>query len=274
MKCTDLQSKLPLYTDRFIGDDEQIMVEGHLKECPLCRQRLAEIREVQNGLRRMPRTEVPAAFKNSLKRVVVSELRSGRNSAIPVSRQMREWLTMGVMPYGVGVVASMLVAFTFISMMYSGLGGAGSLSASMRKNALSDSPLLAANKDPLRESATPDLSQSDYAFSRSDVGGESPSVNPQGALIALTKSLIRGRMKDDEVVVVADVFGDGLAQIAEVVEPSRDRRAVTELQKALDSDPAYAPFVPATLDKRSDSVRVVLRFQSVDVSTNQKRRRH
>jgi len=67
--------------------------------------------------------------------------------------------------------------------------------------------------------------------------------------------------------VVAEVFGNGLARVDEVVEPSHDRRAVEQLQKALQSDPAYAPFVPAKLDRRSDSVRVVLRIQSVDVDT-------
>jgi hypothetical protein len=99
------------------------------------------------------------------------------------------------------------------------------------------------------------------------VAGESPSVNPQGALVALTRSLVRGEMKDDEVTVVADVFGNGLAHIAEVVEPSHDRNAVAELQKALQSDPAFAPFVSADLDQRSDPVRVVLKIQNVNVST-------
>jgi hypothetical protein len=99
------------------------------------------------------------------------------------------------------------------------------------------------------------------------IAGESPSINPQGALVALTRSLVRGEMKDDEVVVVADVFGNGLAQIAEVVEPSHDRHAVAQLQKALESDPAYAPFVSADMDRRSDPVRVVLKIQSVNVNT-------
>jgi hypothetical protein len=85
---------------------------------------------------------------------------------------------------------------------------------------------------------------------------------------------MRGDMKDDEVVVVADVFSNGLAQITEVVEPSRDRRAVGELEKALESDPAYAPFVPTTLEKRPESVRVVLKFQNVNVSTSIKRSRN
>jgi hypothetical protein len=117
------------------------------------------------------------------------------------------------------------------------------------------------------------LSSLDYAQGRKDVSGESPSLNPNGALVALTRSLVRGEMKDDEVVVVADVFGNGLAQIAEVVEPSRDRMAVGELERALRSDPSYAPFVPANMDLRSDSVRVVLKIQNVNVSTRRLGRR-
>jgi len=85
--------------------------------------------------------------------------------------------------------------------------------------------------------------------------------------------MFRGGMKDDEVVVVADVFGNGLAQVSEVVEPSRDTRAIAELEKALQSDPEFAPFVPASLEDRPDSVRVVLRFQVVNVSTGSKKTR-
>ena len=105
------------------------------------------------------------------------------------------------------------------------------------------------------------------------VGGESPSINPQGALIALSQSIVRGNMKDDEVVVVADVFSNGLAKISEVIEPSADRKAIDELERALNSDPSNAPFVPANLDNRSDSVRVVLKFQSVNVNTRQTHRK-
>ena len=74
-------------------------------------------------------------------------------------------------------------------------------------------------------------------------------------------------MKDDEVVVVAEVFGNGLAKIDEVVEPSRNRRAVGELEKALQSDPSFAPFVPADLDNRPESVKVIFKIQSVNVNT-------
>jgi hypothetical protein len=80
-------------------------------------------------------------------------------------------------------------------------------------------------------------------------------------------------MKDDEVVVVADVYGDGLAQISEIVEPSRDGRAIEQLERALNSGPSNSAFVPAALENRADSVRVVLKFQSVDVNISRRRGR-
>jgi hypothetical protein len=112
-----------------------------------------------------------------------------------------------------------------------------------------------------------DLSPYEYAFSRHAIAGESPSINPQGALVALTRSLVRGKMEDEEVVVVADVFGNGLAKIAQVVEPSDDDRSIRQLQRALESDPVYAPFVPASYDRRSETMRVVLKIQNVNVKT-------
>ena len=88
----------------------------------------------------------------------------------------------------------------------------------------------------------------------------------------MANTLVRGQMKDEEVVVIADVFSDGVAQIAQVVESSRNRKAVDELKRAFDEDAQLSsPFVPAKLENRPESVRVVLRFQSVNVSTGIKK---
>ena len=110
-----------------------------------------------------------------------------------------------------------------------------------------------------------DISPIDFANTRLSVAGESPSVNPQGALIALSRSFVRGEMKDEEVVIVADVFGDGLARIAEIVEPQQSDEAILELRKAFQTNPGSSPFVPASMDGRSNSVRVVMKFQTVNV---------
>ena len=273
MKCSELQFDLSLHADGFLAENDVALVRGHLEICPLCRQKYSEIREIKTGLRRVSHPEISPALHNRLMRTVKTELGVFQKSRPAMSTEMRSWLQISVMPYGVGVLASLVFGFTFLAMMFSANHGLSPLSAASPNPYRSDPVMLAANPDPFRDGSPGSLSASDYAQSRLSISSESPSINPQGALIALTKSLVRGGMKDDEVVVVADIFSNGLAQIAEVVEPSRDRQAVYELQKALDSDPAYAPFVASNLDRRSDNVRVVLKFRSVSVSTGLSRHR-
>ena len=176
---------------------------------------------------------------------------------------------MRVMPYGVGAFASLILGFTLLWSLLSAARIEPN-NNSAQYDSFSKSTILLANANPKNNPNNFDLTPSEYARSRFAFSAESPSVNPQGALIALTKSLMRGDMKDEEVVVVADVFGNGLAHIAEVVEPSQNLQAVYELEKALKTDSDYAPFVPANLDRRSDSVRVVFKIQSVNVKTNLK----
>jgi hypothetical protein len=40
------------------------------------------------------------------------------------------------------------------------------------------------------------------------------------------------------------------------------------LERALESDPVYAPFVPASFDGRSENMRVILKIQNVNVKTS------
>ncbi|MEQ1921841.1 MAG: zf-HC2 domain-containing protein [Pyrinomonadaceae bacterium] len=271
MKCSEIKTELALYSDGILTGGEQTHVKAHLDSCPVCRQEFAEMAAIKISLRQLGRPAVSVSLQDSLKRSVRTELRREKHSWLPVSGQMRAVFNMRIMPYAVGVMATLVMAFTLLTTMFSGMRDRSVMTASNPSG--TDTVMLATNRDPFKVQYRDSLSASDYAKTRLDISSESPSVNPQGALIALTKSLVRGGMKDDEVVVVADVFGNGLARISEVVEPSRDSKAISELQKALQSDPAYSPFVAANLDKRSDSVRVVLRFQSVDVRTGTRPRK-
>jgi hypothetical protein len=265
MKCSEIQFDLAFYADGDLPESSVAAVRDHMQACPVCRQTYAETVEMRNALRRMRRLDMPAALGTSIKAAAIGERRMLEQSWFTFPTDVREWLQLRLLPYGVGVLATVLVGFTFLAMLFSNLIDYGQRPAG--------NSLLASNRDRFDNRKVGPISPEEYAQTRLAFAGESPSVNPNGALVALTKTLIRGDMEDDEVVVVADVFGNGLAQIAEVVEPSRDQRAVEELAKALATDPAYAPFVPTTFEKRPENMRVVLRFQSVNVSMNQKRRR-
>ena len=176
------------------------------------------------------------------------------------------------MPYSVGGVTSLVMAFALLWILLSSVNQPNVEIA--RIETKYKSPVILANPGSTRNfDFTTDgyeLKAEDFAAARISVSGESPSVNPAGALIALTKSFVREKMKGEEVVVVvADVFGNGLARISSVIEAPRDAQTMRDLEKALKTDPDYAPFVPANLDNRADSVQIVLKIQRVDVKTSQ-----
>jgi hypothetical protein len=246
-RCEELKFDLPLYFDGSLNAEGRTAVDAHLPECPLCRQKPSEVEELCLELRAMPRLLVPSEFVPS--------------PGSPVFRlidRRRRWTEIWLAPSVAGAVATVLIGFTLLSFMLS--TSPVPLTAYDRSSSQIETPVFLTN-------SMADLSPGEYASTRLAIAGESPSINPRGALVALTRSLVRGNMRDDEVVVVADVFGNGSAEIAEVVEPSHDETAVDELQKALQSDPAYAPFVPANMDQRSGTIRVILKIQNVNVST-------
>lgn len=267
MSCSDLQENISLYGDGLLSEAESAVVAAHLETCPLCRQRNAELHEMRSRLARISRPQLSGAVRQNLKAAVAAEARRRRAGWLPLGPDVREWLQMQVMPYSVGAVASVVIGFVFLSAILSGsFRYEPPIQASTER-----SLTLAANYNPYSTASFSDISPAELVRSRFGFSSESPSINPQGALVALTDSLVGGRQ--DEVVVVADVDSAGLAQIAEVVEPPKSARVANALEKALDSGPSNAPFVPASMEQRPESVRVVLRFQSVDVPAPSRRRR-
>jgi hypothetical protein len=257
-KCEELQFDLPLYFDGSLNAEERSAIDIHLPECPLCRQKLSEFEDLSKGLKLIPRFSAPDDLVETIRTSVAARLSVVSSSpTFYLIERRRSWADIWLVPFSVGAMATVVLGFTLLTLVLS--AEPTPLTAYTEPSTRTETPVFLANNLDL----TPD----EYAYTRLAISGESPSINPRGALVALTRSLVRGEMRDDEVVVVADVFGNGLAQIAEVVEPSHDRNAVGELQKALQSDPAYAPFVPATMDQRSETIRVVLKIQNVNVRT-------
>jgi hypothetical protein len=266
MKCSEIQDDLAVYADGRLPEMQATNVATHLDSCPVCRAAGAEILEMRSALRSMRRPDAPAFLSARIKAGLEQERKAIRSGWMPFPADVRSWLTQSVMPYGIGSVASVLIGIGLLVILSSSAGRYTQFREPERSGFL-----LAQDRDPWAQPTVDGVSPVAFANSRSNVASESPSINPKGALIALTRSLVRGNMKDEEVVVVADVFSDGLAQIAQVIEPSRDPNAVAELQKAFDSNQLSSPFVPAKLENRPQSMRVVLRFQTIDVKTGVKK---
>lgn len=276
MRCENLQFSLPIYLDDILSENERAAMENHLAQCPLCRHKLADFQALRNDLRVMPRPVLSPERLTALRNLVAQEAEVKESIFASVfSEDWREWMQTRLMPYTVGTAASLLFGVTLLWTLLSAAYIPEKTVELAQNNApLKSNVLLAnSNSENFGDSFGGDfaLNPASFAATRYSVSGDSPSLNPQGALVALTKSIVRGKMKDDEVVIVADVFGDGLAQIAEIVEPSSDVQAVRELERALKNDPRYAsPFVPANLDGRSETVRVIFKINRVDIETHTK----
>lgn len=273
MKCENLQFNLSVYLDDCLIEQERAVVDEHLAHCPLCRQKLADFQDLRNALRVLPRPELP---NNLLAAMRIRVARAAENNQPKFSllhrETFREWLQMRLMPYTVGTAASLILGLTLLWTLLSAVYIPGKNTELAKIEPPTKATVLLTNSNSVgfAPESGYELNAAEYANARLSISNGSPSLNPQGALVALTKSIVRGNMKDDEVVVVADVFGNGLAQIAEVVEPSSDVRAVSELEKALKNDPNFAPFVPASFDGRSETVRVIFKINRVDIKTNTK----
>lgn len=252
MSCENLQFNLSLYPDGGLTDEEQSALDRHLTQCPPCRHRLAELLGTRNRLRALSRPEMPKDTLFSIRREVAQKLQVTETAPVFVfADNYRSRLRSFLMPSTVGTIASFIIGF---AMLWGLTAGNVPRQDFTRYNTSPDPVFLLSGDDRAKLPPIP-------------ISDASPSVNPSGALVALTKSFVGDKGINDEVVVVADVFGNGLAHIAEVVEPRRNRQAVVELKKALETDPAYAPFVSAQADRRSQTVRVVLKIQRVDVVT-------
>jgi hypothetical protein len=260
MKCQDIQFELALYFDDILSSAEVERIDAHLAACPLCRETLAGHHDVRNELRSAKRPAAPESLVLNLREAVRAAVAPPISSpTFRLVEDRRSWLGVWLMPSAVGSFATVIFGITLGWLILNPIAGP----SIVINDSVPSTMFIASANSNIVDGI--DLSPLEYANTRLSVAGESPSVNPEGALVALSRSFVRGEMKDEEVVIVADVFGDGLARIAEIVEPSNDEQKILELRKAFQTRSDFAPFVPASMDRRGESVRVVLKFQSINV---------
>lgn len=264
MNCEETQSAFSLYLDGAMTHHAGAEVDEHLEVCPVCRLSLSEARSIMRGLSMLERPAAPADLTASINEALAIERAAQKASPfVPLRLRIARWVEPHLMPYTVGAFYSLLL---FIAVF-------GALRHQLRtlRNLAEASRLEAGAPENVVWLGTPDeydvtrpLSPTLYAASRTTYAAQSPSLNPRGALAALAWSppSSGGRPDDDDMVVVADVYGNGSASLAAVVEAPRNPRMLDELQDALRKNPA---FVPASLDRRPQTMRVVFVLQKMDV---------
>ncbi|MFN2492636.1 MAG: anti-sigma factor [Pyrinomonadaceae bacterium] len=259
MSCERTTQALSQYIDDVLSASSRALVDEHLDKCPICRAQLAELRLISRGLGQLARPPVPEFLAPSITAALMIEAAAQRQAPHRSWRDdLTVWLEPRLMPYGVGSLASIIL---FVSMF-----------AALRphfvalQQAARQSNMILAGRSidgyDLNQPVTP----KDFSLRRAPFGEQSPSLDPGGALAALTSSYAHPHadlyQDADDMIVVADVFSNGSAALAGVVQAPRDRQMLADFEVALRRS---AAFVPASLDRRPDTMRVVFTVQKVDV---------
>jgi hypothetical protein len=173
-----------------------------------------------------------------------------------LSERIALWLEPRLMPYSVGSFASVVLFFAmFVALSPHFMA--------LQRAARQMETVMVFRSSPGFDLNKP-VSSEDFSARRAPFAEQSPSLNPGGALAALTGSYARPNVEQegDDMIVVADVFSNGAASLAGVVHAPRDRQMLADFEIALRQS---AAFVPASLDRRPDTMRVVFTVQKVDV---------
>jgi anti-sigma factor RsiW len=261
MSCNEIQKSLSLYLDDGLKPDERVACYGHLEVCPVCRARLLEMRTIRGSLAMLTQPEAPADLIPSINRALAAA--AARDKVLrdtTFGDVVRAWLQPVMMRYAFSSLASVIIFAAVFSALRPHMIALHEAALAFDQAAITIELV-----DPLRPGydITKPISPESYAALRTPFNAESPSLNPGGALATLTSEPTRGnRHADDNMMVVADVFTNGSASLADVMHAPRDRRMLADFEKALRQN---AAFVPAALDRRPETMRVVFSIQRVDV---------
>jgi hypothetical protein len=266
MSCDETRQSLSSYLDDRLTVSAREGCDEHLRQCPVCRAQLADLRSLARNLNRLERPVPPPDLATAISvRLGIEAAAQQRAPKLPVGERVARWVRPRLMPYTVGSFASILLFFAMFNALRphiralreAAVAHAEAEQASLRVIYLSDE---ASYYPDITKPVPPDV----YAAARAPYAIESPSLNPSGALAALTNGRWHGHSKDDDddMVVVTDVFSNGSASLAGVVQAPRDPRMLDDFQSALRKD---AAFVPASFDRRPETIRVIFVIQKIDV---------
>lgn len=259
MLCEETRQSLSSYIDDALALPTRVAVDHHLDRCPVCRAEVVELRALTRRLSMLPRPQSPAGLASSITDALMIESAALRQSPqSSFGESIARFLEPRLMPYSVGSLASVIL---FIAMF----GALRPHFVALHEAAAQSSSVYALPANAGYDLNKPVTSE-DFAASRAPFAEQSPSLNPKGALATLTRSYAHPHTNEyqdaDDMIVVADVFSNGAASLADVVHAPRNRQMLNDFQAALRKD---AAFVPASMDRRPDTMRVVFAVQKVDV---------
>ncbi|MGI9105389.1 MAG: anti-sigma factor family protein [Pyrinomonadaceae bacterium] len=248
MTCEETEKSFSSYVDGQLAHPARAVVDAHLEVCPMCRRQLDRMRDVTRSMAHLERPSPPVNLAASINNLLLIERAARRQQpAKSLSSCFLRWLEPRLMPYAVGALTSVILF----------VGIVNGLRPQLR---LLRGLTIAAQQAASDESLDKSLFEVAGGY---DVTKPVPTIDPNGALAALIRTPSSSSDDDaDDMVIYADVFSNGSASLAGVVQPPRNPHLLDEVQEAFRQTPA---FVPASLDRRPQTMRVVLSLSKVSV---------
>jgi hypothetical protein len=223
----------------------------------VCRAEIAELRALTRGLSLLSRPAPPPDLADNISDAIYIEAAAQRQAPQPsLGYRIMRFLQPRVMPYTVGTFSSVIM---FVSMFAALRPHVVALrEAVQQQHEVLGFQTVGSGYYRSGYNLNEPVTSESLARERAPFGAQSPSLNPDGSLAALTRAYAHPADYDfdpnDDMLVVANVFSNGVASLTDVVQPPRDKRMLDEFESALRQD---AAFVPASLDRRPDTMRVV-----------------
>lgn len=261
MTCEETQKQLSSYLDATQSPDTRTQTDAHLAVCPVCRQELCEMQETLRAFRSLARPAAPADLVPSIQYALTIERAAQfAEPAAPFYSRLSRLFETHFLPYSVGAMASLLLVF----FMYGVLRAQYIAEAEWQRLSSEHAQQIDTNDVQFITDVTKPvpIPPEQFVASRQEFTNESPSLNPRGALAKLVGSNTGASEGDDDLMIVADVYSNGQASVAEVMQPPRDPQMLRQFQQAMRQN---AAFVPASLDHRAQTMRVVFVMQKIDV---------
>ncbi len=267
MNCNQIQQSLSLYVDDGLTADARDACYQHLEVCPVCREHVVELRKLRSGLAMLAKPLPPPDLVPAINMALAAE--AARQKAHRQATYVDllndwalKWLQPRPMRYAFSSFASIIIFTAVFAALRPHMIALHEATLAFEQVQIVPSP----NDEYyiLGFDINKPISPESYAALRTPFNSESPSLDPRGALASLDwqSQHWSDRESDDDMVIVADVFLNGSASLANVMQAPRDRRMLMDFEEALRKN---AAFVPAAMDKRPETMRVVFSVQRVDV---------
>src|ERR1044071_2582287 len=182
MSCEETSQTLSLYLDDCVSLPARVAIDEHLDRCPVCRAEVVELRALTRRLSLMTRPKPPADLADTISDLLTIEAAARLQAPPPsIGRRIARFVEPRLMPYTVGSFASVIL----FTLMFAALRPHF---IALREAALQDSGVMVVHTtEPSFDLYRP-VTPEDLARRRAPFGEQSPSLNPTGALAALSRA--------------------------------------------------------------------------------------